>query len=306
MWLYQEFMDDVEELYVPAMGSEVMAPLLYSLIRFVRARTVLEAGMGYTTPFIAKALQDNEASFRAERAALVEKTAPYLDDIDAMGPSARIAQHGPEKRGLSAIYESKTSLLGERRTDWMFADPAALLRPGYYLQHRSPRLHCIDNIATASSSARLVQAKLVALGLSEHVSEHRGDFWSYDFASAGGDAPFDVVWLDLPLSVRNLMSLLNGPHWDLVNPDGGLLIIHDMLTHGGGQMLVKNVIKASQQKRFADFEFVGLLEPHRVVQNSFVMIRKLTGYTDKQYEKDFTAPADSTFELDARALLAEQ
>ena len=307
MWVDREFMDAVQDLYVPAMGSDVMAPLLYALIRFVRAHSVLEAGMGYTTPFIAKALSDNEASFRAERTALLSKTIGYVQEIDAMDPSAKTADGRQEQRGLPAVYQPKVSRLADRRTEWMFANPAALLRPGYYLDERPSRLHCIDNVSAATSSARFVKAKLETLDLSQYVADHYGDFWSFDVASAASaDLPFDIIWLDLPVSVRNVMSLLSGPHWKLLNPNGGLLIIHDMLTHEGGQMLVKEFFKADQQKRFTEFEFVGLLEPQRIVQNSFIMLRKISGYQHEQYEKQFTAPGESTLEQDARALMSKR
>ena len=71
-------------------------------------------------------------------------------------------------------------------------------------------------------------------------------------------------------------------------------------------MLVKEFFKADQQKRFNEFEFVGLLEPQRIVQNSFIMLRKISGYQQEQYEKQFTAPGESTLEQDARALMSKR
>jgi len=53
-----ELLQAAEELRVPVMGSETVAPLLYFLVRFTRPRKVLEVGTGYTTPFIARALAD--------------------------------------------------------------------------------------------------------------------------------------------------------------------------------------------------------------------------------------------------------
>jgi predicted O-methyltransferase YrrM len=306
MWLDREFMESVGELYVPTMGTAVLAPTLYSLLRLIRARSVLEAGMGYTTPFIARALHDNEACFRAERAALREKAEPYVRELDTMGDADR-TQRGPEGRGLQAIYAPKASALADRRTEWMFSDPAALLRPGYYLEERPSRLFCVDNIESNASSARHVKSKLVELGLDGHVEELVGDFWSYDFSATAKDyLPFDVIWLDLPVSVRHVMSLLDGPHWKLLNPNGGLLIIHDMLTHEGGQMLVNEFFKSDQQNRFKDFELIGLLEPQRTVQNSVVVIRKLTGYREQKLEALYTAPGESAIEREARALLASE
>lgn len=305
MWPDHTFMDAVQELAVPIMGTDAMAPWLYSTLRFMRARSVLEVGMGYTTPFIARALRDNADAFRAEREAVRAKARPYLAELDALDPAASVAT-APEGRGLAAIYGAKASELAERRTRWMFADPAALLDPGYYLEEPTPCLTCVDNLGTTSSSASRVLKVLESMGLRDQVHKHRVDFWALDPASFDPSVlPFDLMWLDLPVSARQVMSLLRGRHWELLNPDGGLLIIHDMLTHEGGQMLVREFFKVEQQKRFGEFEFVGLIEPHRVVQNSFVMVRKLTGHVDRQIEAAFTAPGESSFESGARALVQQ-
>ena len=61
------FYEATAELCVPGMGTENVAPFLYSLIRMLRPRTVLEVGLGYTTPFIVQALEDNVKEFQADR-----------------------------------------------------------------------------------------------------------------------------------------------------------------------------------------------------------------------------------------------
>ena len=48
-----------EDCFQLGMGTEHMAPLLYSLIRFVRPQRILEIGLGYTTPFLIKGFQLN-------------------------------------------------------------------------------------------------------------------------------------------------------------------------------------------------------------------------------------------------------
>lgn len=306
-WLDRAFLESVSELYVPSMGTDVLAPTLYSLLRYVRARTVLEGGMGFTTPFIARALADNAAVFREERDALRRKAGEYVRVIDALDDSARDGEPDPSIAGLPAVYAPKASRLAEERTRWLFSEPGALLRPGYYLEEREHRLVCVDSNVATSSSAPRVRAKLAELGLTSHVDEHVGDFWSYDFRTSARHAlPFDVIWIDLPVSVRNVTSLLSGPHWRLLNPNGGLLLIHDMLSHEGGQMLVDEFIRADQRgDRFDDFETVGMLEPHRMVQNSFLMIRKRPCEPLERVERAFTAPKDAEIEREARLLVAD-
>ena len=54
------FLHHVQPLYNPHMGVENLGPLLYSLVRFTKARKVVEVGAGYTTLFLLQALKDNE------------------------------------------------------------------------------------------------------------------------------------------------------------------------------------------------------------------------------------------------------
>uniref|UniRef100_A0A7S1NHH9 Uncharacterized protein n=1 Tax=Eutreptiella gymnastica TaxID=73025 RepID=A0A7S1NHH9_9EUGL len=55
------FLRAAKPLYDLHMGTENMGPLLYSLIRFVKPRKVLEIGAGYTSVYMAQALADNHA-----------------------------------------------------------------------------------------------------------------------------------------------------------------------------------------------------------------------------------------------------
>jgi hypothetical protein len=68
MTFSKEFLEKVEPLYSAQMGTENMAPLLHSLIKFHRPRRLLEVGAGYTTPFIAQALRDVTESRAQEEA----------------------------------------------------------------------------------------------------------------------------------------------------------------------------------------------------------------------------------------------
>jgi hypothetical protein len=116
--------------------------------------------------------------------------------------------------------------------------------------------------------------------------------------------PLDLLWIDLPLSVRQAFSLINGPHWELLNPNGGLLVIHCLLTTEGGQLLVDEVFKPELHRRRNELELLGLLEPHRVLQNNCLIIRKTRGYRPEIVDRMFTAHSDSILEDEAHRLLA--
>lgn len=73
-----KFLAGVAGLLKPGMGTENIAWLLYSLLRMMRPRTVLEVGMGYTTPFLLRALADNIAEADADRRLMPEAA---TDDV---------------------------------------------------------------------------------------------------------------------------------------------------------------------------------------------------------------------------------
>lgn len=54
-----EWQEAVMPLYSMHMGCENMGPLLHSLARFVKPRSCLEIGAGYTSAFLLQALEDN-------------------------------------------------------------------------------------------------------------------------------------------------------------------------------------------------------------------------------------------------------
>lgn len=60
----------VEPLRHAGMGTENVGPLLYSLVRMLRPRTAMEIGLGYTTPFLLKALADAKADWDGDLAIL--------------------------------------------------------------------------------------------------------------------------------------------------------------------------------------------------------------------------------------------
>ncbi len=53
------FRCSVKPLYSADLGTDIVADLLYSLVRMTRPQSLMEIGLGYTTPFLLKALKDN-------------------------------------------------------------------------------------------------------------------------------------------------------------------------------------------------------------------------------------------------------
>jgi hypothetical protein len=126
-----ELLQVAEELRVPVMGSETVAPLLYFLVRFTWPRKVLEVGTGYTTPFIARALADNTADYQRSSIQLVAKSRHVLNSLGNNGdPDARRRQE----------------------EQWAGAEPA-LAAPKFYAAPYEPRFLAIYSLTLATSSA---------------------------------------------------------------------------------------------------------------------------------------------------------
>jgi predicted O-methyltransferase YrrM len=240
-----QFRDAVRRLFVPGMGTEIVAPLLATLVLLHRPRRVLEVGMGYTTPFLAMALADLEEEVARERAALTEKTRPYL----AAG------------RTLD--------------DEWAFAPPA-LAAPHFHVPPFHPRLVAVDDLSHPDSSAREVQVVLEELGLQERVEVVNTDI--RNAAAALPDiSPIDFAWVDA------WECLYFFDHfWGLINPDGGILVMHYLMTYPEGEAIIR-YLQGFQRANPGAIEIVNLLEAHKLTQNSVTILRRTDGAQPRTY-----------------------
>jgi predicted O-methyltransferase YrrM len=297
------FLEAVKALLSPWTGTALMAPLLYTLARFTRARTVLEGGSGYTTPFLAKALADNAHAVEEERRAMQAKTARYVADLDAMQVTPAPVEPGTKAAsGLLALY-SPSSPVAKRRLAWLGENPG-FARPAGLERSYKPRLISVDNLSSPRTSAPKAQSIIESLGFSDFVTFHHGDFWSYDLDNIAAEhLPIDLMWVDLHTRLKDAYSLVDGPHWSRLNANGGLLVIHDLLTTRGGQML--DEMFRQRQRQRSDLQIVGLLEPDRIMQGDFVLIRRTSAAV--QTVDDFVnATGESVLEGEARAFLKSE
>lgn len=296
----------VHQLMVPLMGTDTMAPLLHFLARFTRAQHIVEAGAGYTTPFLAMALAKNMEAFESETHALQQKTGPYIAECEAIIESdcrsrerRRPGQFDP--LGMRALYADNVSRLTKRRLDWLSANPS-WARPGYYLSSCQPQLLCIDDFSNPSSSARQVQDVTGRVGLSEFVTFVNGDFWRATSESLPEEHwPIDMIWIDVPTTVRDVIEFFEGHYWQCLRPNG-LLIIHDVMTTRGGQLILDE-LKWQQTRTNSELELVGLMQPHRLIQGDCVLIRKTDGKTTEPVDDIIVPPGRDVLEDEAQLLL---
>jgi predicted O-methyltransferase YrrM len=242
-----EFFRCVERLRSPVMGTELMGPLLYTLVRSTRPLRVVEAGMGYTSPFIARALADNARDVADEAARL--------------------------ERKLRRWDERRTRVTGTsdsaRAIHWecLVADPT-YAAPTFYCAEHAPVFHAVDRMTAADSTARHVMDVICELGLTPHVSIYDGDFRTFLDARPRDAAPFDFIWNDAEaLGGAGVTELL-----DLLNPRGGMLVLHDTLASSAGQQIVSALREAQVAGLI---ELLNVLEPHKLRQNSATIVRRV-------------------------------
>jgi hypothetical protein len=92
---------------------------------------------------------------------------------------------------------------------------------------------------------------------------------------------FDFVWFDCGGYAEYERFLEE--YWSLINPDGGLLLLHSTLTNITIREVLTKLKLRQATTGFNDFELLSLLEPHKRFQNSVTMIRMTSGYRHRTY-----------------------
>jgi len=158
----QQFLDMVAPLYDLHMGVENMGPMLYSLVRFIKPKNILEIGAGYTSIFLLQALADNQQEC-ADYAAM-----QYLG----------ICKVNPE-------------------TPWCVSglsqEDGALLSPTW----SSGKLFCVDNLAHEFSTANKVVSIANLLGIESFLNHIDQDAWVLEI-----DEDLDFMWVDFGAGQR--------------------------------------------------------------------------------------------------------
>ncbi len=229
MALDSEFFRQIECLYNPKMGTERMAPLLYSLICFNRPRSLLEIGAGYTTPFMAQALRDTVRDWQQEQ----------------------------QQSGNPNFVE------------------------GYHARDYSPSLLCIDNQTDSRSTAAQVQALVSDIGLAGFVEFVDADFTQYRQQIDKSRLPFDFIWYDCGGMPEYYVFFQE--YWQVLNPNGGLMLMHSTLTNLHIATFIKSVKLAQATTDFANLELLSMLEPHKKKQSSVTLIRETSAHEETIY-----------------------
>lgn len=268
------FLEKLETLRSPHMGTELVANLIYSLIRYCRPNLSLEIGLGYTTVYILQALADNVADAQKEKRGLMKKTYDTLKKLDS-----EIKMDSPQES------------LKEIDFQWTLNEPS-LLNPGFYFNDHTPRMIGIDDFSfsehdvkfdkyNSKNPAKRLEHVVSSLGLSSFLDFLEGDFRMYlpDFRKS--NMLFDFIWFDCG-GYPEYFDFVKGA-FDLINPDGGILLLHFTVDPQIARIKqnIRSIIESSPENAC---EVVNLIEPHKLWQNSVTLVRRISGYDERKYQ----------------------
>lgn len=233
------------------MGTELVGPLLYSLVRSTRAERVLEVGAGQTTLLLVKALADNLRDIAEERRLLAAKQERFdpawLDSEDA-------------------VRRDEREVLA-----WLEDDPP-LVDPRYLARTYAPVCISVDDTSSPFSSATRVADAVKRAGLPDILQVHSADFREAAGAEGIAGTVFDLAWFDCGgyPEYRDFLSL----YWDRIDADGGLVVLHYTLTVPSNERILAELEEDRRRGTRGRFELLSLLEPHKLMQNSCTLLRR--------------------------------
>ncbi|MFA5897610.1 MAG: hypothetical protein WC829_00720 [Hyphomicrobium sp.] len=260
----ESFLSSIADLASPRMGTEGMGPFLYSLVRMLRPRSVLEVGIGYSTPFILKALDDNVSEIERELNLVPDKN--------------RLLS--PDALSGTAVTDALNSVDKATKVRWLVAAPP-LADPAFYEAPYRPSLTAIDDLSSPHATARKLKDRVESLPGAQYLNVVKGSFRGQGAAIASAAGGLDFMWFDCG-GHREYRDFLD-EYWPLLDANGGTLLLHYTLTNLTIGSIVKDLKIKQATTGFSDFELLSLREPHKMMQNSVSVVRKTSGFRDRIY-----------------------
>ncbi|CAE7906578.1 NFI1 [Symbiodinium necroappetens] len=230
-----EWQEAVMPLYSMHMGCENMGPLLHSLARFVKPRSCLEIGAGYTSAFLLQALEDNWREMQFWES---WRTSPKTS---GPAPESWLVGGAEELADLEGGVLHCVDNFAHRHTT---APELFRVAQRLGLQRRL-RLHLDDARAFLEESNHLLFDFIWLDGLLDFVPPVNGSVKD---------------------GIESFLALL----WPQVLP-GGYVLLHSTLTNSAVREWIDAVAKTSQGTPGA---LLSLLEPHKKFQNSVSILQK--------------------------------
>jgi hypothetical protein len=172
----------------------------------------------------------------------------------------------------AAAWEQERALLDDPRG----AEVQPMAHRGYYDEPYVPQLLCIDRMTDPASSATRVMGVLEERGLTGVTSVVESDLRGAGKLVEERLGMVDFAWID----TWDTLAFL-GEYWRLINPAGGQLAIHYLMTYPQGRAVLEYA-KSLAGPDGGRLEITNLREPHRFGQNSTTLIRRVRDYVDPE------------------------
>lgn len=209
------FSKDLDNRYL----TENVSLFLYSLIRCCRPVNLLEIGAGYSTAFLAQALED--------------------------------------------VKNDKVDI----KSKWY-------LNSKYWNNEYSPKLEVIENEEMGSSLKKITNF-LKEQNLEENVKIINRDLYDYVDILKTQNKTYDFIWMDYGSGENYLRDF--EIFENLLNPNG-IIVVHSTLTNVFGKMFLSEMKLQTKIGKYSHLEMISFLEPHKGIQNSFTVFKKITDY----------------------------
>ena len=211
--------------------TENVGPFIYSTIKTIRPKKILEIGAGYTSIFFAQALKEIEEE----------------NNFDA-----------------KLINEEKIDSDWERRH--------RLLNKDYQFSADS-KLIIVDNFSKEKhDTARPVDNAIKKLHLDKYIDFVEADGMDLQKINemVSNYLPLDFVFLDFGAGAA--LPILFKFYFERINNYGGYIMVHSTLTNAMHRLwLAELKLKYIND---SSVEIMSFLEPNKIMQNSFTLIKK--------------------------------
>tara|TARA_E500000331_G_scaffold354872_1_gene408963 strand:- start:1003 stop:1704 length:702 start_codon:yes stop_codon:yes gene_type:complete len=201
-----------------------------------------------------------------------EIVAPLLYNFVMMQRPRRILEIGG---GLTSIYLLKALLDSDNLFNIEKNQIDNPLKNNFYYdaELKPAQLHVIDNFDHRDTAADKLTRTASELGLDHFLTLHNVDFVGYAEKLFKDRNAYDLLFLDCGQLSHYMHFLQN--YFPLVNKNGGLILIHSLLTNLHGQVFLKQLKLIQASSKFMEWEILSLLEPHKSQQNSITMLRMI-------------------------------
>jgi predicted O-methyltransferase YrrM len=213
--------------------TENVGPFIYSTIKTIRPKKILEIGAGYTSIFFAQALKEIEEENNFDTKLL-------------------------NKQKIDPNWERRHRLLNK---DYQFSSDSKLI--------------IVDNFSKEKhDTARPVDNAIKKLHLNKYIDFVEADGMDLQKINEmiSNNLPLDFVFLDFGAGAA--LPILFKFYFEKINSYGGYIMVHSTLTNAMHRLwLAELKLKNSNN---SSVEIMSFLEPNKIMQNSFTLIKKNT------------------------------